>query len=301
MYKSAFIPQLKWRLRINLYMQILARAVGRRKEAVAQIQIIKGTGKFIINNKPAEQYLQNNACALISIKAPFSLCQLPNASPTDLSPNQVNPNEALVSTVLNTNVPSSKSPFFLKLHNKKEKKVEDNLSNSVGVVPATGVQVPELEKTMPASHDTKNISLQLNFDQIDTIVKVKGGGLMGQTDAIKLGVARAICSINDFSLFIAGDSKELLSSTMVKEPSLEEIETVLVMPSSTTRENVQSSLQVNPETEELTQDVAQSISALQDIRKLLKTKGYLTQDARVKERRKYGLKKARKASQYHKR
>jgi len=37
------------------------------------------------------------------------------------------------------------------------------------------------------------------------------------------------------------------------------------------------------------------------IRKALKTKGYLTQDSRIKERRKYGLKKARKASQYHKR
>nr|YP_010580339.1 ribosomal protein S9 [Edaphochlamys debaryana]UZS90723.1 ribosomal protein S9 [Edaphochlamys debaryana] len=38
-----------------------------------------------------------------------------------------------------------------------------------------------------------------------------------------------------------------------------------------------------------------------DIRKQLKDKGYLTQDSRVKERRKYGLRKARKASQYHKR
>ena len=33
----------------------------------------------------------------------------------------------------------------------------------------------------------------------------------------------------------------------------------------------------------------------------LKTRGYLTRDARVKERRKYGLKKARKASQFSKR
>lgn len=277
-------------------MQILARAVGRRKEAVAQIQIIKGTGKFIINNKPAEKYLQNNEYALIAIKAPFSLCQLPNGSST-----QLNSNEALVSIELNTNLPSSESPFFLKKNQKKEKKVEDNFSNGAEVVPPTGVQVQELVKTMLVSPDTKNISLQLNFDQIDTIVKVKGGGLMGQTDAIKLGVARAICSINDFSLFKVEESKELLSPTMAKEPLLEEIETALVMPSSTTIENSPSSLQVNPETEELTQDVTQSISALQDIRKLLKTKGYLTQDSRVKERRKYGLKKARKASQYHKR
>nr|AYC64553.1 ribosomal protein S9 [Pseudoderbesia arbuscula] len=36
-------------------------------------------------------------------------------------------------------------------------------------------------------------------------------------------------------------------------------------------------------------------------RSLLKVKGYLTQNAREKERRKYGLKKARKAPQYSKR
>ena len=33
----------------------------------------------------------------------------------------------------------------------------------------------------------------------------------------------------------------------------------------------------------------------------LKLRGYLTRDSRVKERRKYGLKKARKASQFSKR
>ena len=36
-------------------------------------------------------------------------------------------------------------------------------------------------------------------------------------------------------------------------------------------------------------------------RSLLKSKGYLTQNAREKERRKYGLKKARKAPQFSKR
>ena len=36
-------------------------------------------------------------------------------------------------------------------------------------------------------------------------------------------------------------------------------------------------------------------------RPLLKVESYLTRDSRIKERRKYGLKKARKASQYSKR
>ena len=39
----------------NLEIQnqtVLAKAVGRRKEAIAQVQLVVGTGQFIINNKP---------------------------------------------------------------------------------------------------------------------------------------------------------------------------------------------------------------------------------------------------------
>ena len=156
-------------------MEILARAVGRRKEAVAQVQIVRGTGQFIINNKVANEYLHNNSCSLLSIKAPLSV----------------------------------------------------------------------LDKT----ELIVNESTSLNLETFDTIVKVKGGGLIGQAEAIKLGVARALCDIESIS--ISGNSSETKMET--------------------------------------------------EIRKQLKTKGYLTQDSRVKERRKYGLKKARKASQYHKR
>lgn len=142
--------------------EILATAVGRRKEAVAQVQLIRGTGEFIINNKPANIYLNNNACSLLALKAPFNVLQ--------------------------------------------------------------------------------NLEILTESNQIDTLVKVQGGGLIGQAEAIKLGVARAICQL------------ELL----------------------------------NEENNGL-------------VKKSFKDKGYLTIDARVKERRKYGLKKARKASQYHKR
>jgi small subunit ribosomal protein S9 len=151
----------------NLKIEILAKAVGRRKEAVAQVQLIKGTGKFIINNKPAQLYLQNNSCSILSIQAPFEV--LKNSSSSD------------------------------------------------------------------------NLELLTNeiLASIDTLVVVKGGGLLGQAEAVKLGVARALLQIENQS-----DNS---------------------------------------------------------VRKCLKLKGYLTSDSRVKERRKYGLKKARKASQYHKR
>ena len=68
------------------------------------------------------------------------------------------------------------------------------------------------------------------------IANVKGGGLTGQADSIKLAIARALCKIDKVNL-----------------------------------------------------------------RPILKFEGFLTRDARIKERRKYGLKKARKASQYSKR
>ena len=160
-------------------MEILARAVGRRKEAVAQVQIVRGTGQFIINNKIAQEYLHNNSCSLLSVKAPFDVLEK-----TDLSGS--------------------------------------------------------INETQPTS---------LNLETFDTIVKVKGGGLIGQAEAIKLGVARALCDIESLSGF----------------------------------------------------STASEMTIQTEVRKQLKTKGYLTQDSRVKERRKYGLKKARKASQYHKR
>jgi len=71
--------------------------------------------------------------------------------------------------------------------------------------------------------------------EYDIYVKAEGGGLTGQTDAIKLGMARALCMIN-------------------------------------------------PEN-----------------RLALKSKGLLSRDSRIKERKKYGLRKARKAPQYSKR
>jgi small subunit ribosomal protein S9 len=78
----------------------------------------------------------------------------------------------------------------------------------------------------------KAVSLERKYD---IIVKVEGGGLVGQAEAIQLGVARALCTLE--------------------------------------------------------------IS----YRSILKEKGYLRRDSRCKERRKYGLKKARKAPQFSKR
>jgi small subunit ribosomal protein S9 len=74
-----------------------------------------------------------------------------------------------------------------------------------------------------------------NPASIDVTVTVRGGGVTGQTDAVQLGVARALVKMNP------------------------------------------------------------------DLRSAMRKAGYLTRDARIKERKKPGLKRARKAPTYTKR
>ena len=114
---------------------------------------------------------------------------------------------------------------------------------SVRLVPGTGAitvngrdgetnfnRIPTYIQTIKAPLETLGLE-----NEYDIIVKAEGGGLTGQADAVKLGVARALC-------------------------------------------------QLAPEN-----------------RPPLKSEGYLTRDPRAKERKKYGLHKARKAPQYSKR
>lgn len=122
---------------------------GRRKAAVARVRLVPGDGKLVVNGKPGEIHLQDNAAYMSATKAPL-----------------------------------------------------------------------------------ETLGLEAEYD---ILVNVRGGGLTGQADAIKLGVARALCELDPAN------------------------------------------------------------------RSPLKIEGYLTRDPRCKERKKYGLKKARKASQFSKR
>jgi len=110
----------------------------------------------------------------------------------------------------------------------------------VRLVPGTGIvtvnkrpgdiyfnQIPTYISTVKAPLETLGLE-----NSYDILVTAHGGGLTGQADAVKLGVARAICELA-------------------------------------------------PEN-----------------RQPLKSEGYLTRDPRAKERKKYGLHKARKAPQY---
>ncbi|MCP2520689.1 30S ribosomal protein S9 [Candidatus Aminicenantes bacterium AC-335-A11] len=81
----------------------------------------------------------------------------------------------------------------------------------------------------------KPLQLTGTTDKFDLLIRVDGGGINAQADAIKLGIARALVDYN------------------------------------------------------------------KELRPILKKEGLLTRDAREKERKKYGLRGARKAPQYHKR
>jgi small subunit ribosomal protein S9 len=81
----------------------------------------------------------------------------------------------------------------------------------------------------------KPLTITNTIENFDIYLSVQGGGITAQTEAIKLGISRALLEFNS------------------------------------------------------------------ELRPVLKKAGLLTRDAREKERKKYGLLKARKASQYHKR
>ena len=125
------------------------RAVGRRKQSVAVVKLMKGKGDIVVNEKTANEYFLGNEAYVHNIKAPLEL----------------------------------------------------------------------LSKTA-----------EMNVE-----VKVDGGGLRGQSDAIRLGIARALVEMSE------------------------------------------------------------------DFRTSLKKHGYLTRDPRKKERKKPGLRKARKSPQFSKR
>ena len=130
-------------------MNTIIHTIGRRKSAIANVQVLPGNGNIFINNKTINDYLQQNPALVHIIQTPL---------------------------------------------------------------------------------DT--LGLQTNYD---IQIQVSGGGISGQVKAIQLGIARALCVV---------DSNN---------------------------------------------------------RTILKAKNFLTRDSRVKERRKYGLKKARKAPQFSKR
>lgn len=112
--------------------------------------------------------------------------------------------------------------------------------------------------------DEVEAPLKLFSTKYDVFVKVSGGGLKGQARAIKLAVARALSWGFVEALKPNGSSFRTLKNYNFRT----------LYPDS---------------------------PVVNERKKRLKAFGYLTRDARSKERKKYGLRKARKAPQFSKR
>lgn len=113
-------------------------------------------------------------------------------------------------------------------------------------------------------------------NKYDFYITVKGGGNFSQAYAIRLGIARVLTHLSnlnqDFSVDTTAKNQEENPQNQ-NVFSQNNIDTNTFLSSENAKEN----------------------------RIIFKQEHYLTRDPRVKERRKYGLKKARKASQFSKR
>ena len=142
----------------------------------------------------------------------------------------------------------------------------------------------------------KLINLEKKYN---IICSVRGGGICAQAEAVQLGIARALCSITEVgktSNIPMGQGEAKLN---VPSPSRS-----LQGASSYRRPQVVVDKQSSPQDQIVNRDSATRAElnqAPRTGRQLLKQQGYLRRDSRIKERRKYGLKKARKAEQYSKR
>jgi len=128
---------------------------------------------------------------------------------------------------------------FLSVGRRKSSIAQIRLTNNgSGQISVNGKTIEEYFQYIPNYLDAALQPLKLisGENSFDIVIKTEGGGLAGQSQAIKLGIARALCT-------------------------------------------------VIPENQQL----------------LLRSLSLLRRDPRVKERRKYGLKKARKAPQFSKR
>jgi small subunit ribosomal protein S9 len=127
-------------------------------------------------------------------------------------------------------------PLIQKTGRRKEAVARVRLRAGSGVIKVNGrtfeSYFPILTHRVVA---TEALRLSQTADVYDVEASLDGGGVSGQAGALRLGIARALASLDD------------------------------------------------------------------ELRPMLKKAGMLTRDAREKERRKYGLKKARKAPQYSKR
>src|SRR6478672_9874416 len=130
------------------------------------------------------------------------------------------------------------------------------------------------------------ITDQLN--RVDVFVKATGGGVTGQAGAVSQGLARALKTM--FSPAGEQKARQFGNTTVIKsyqdeQKAREKAKAIPPKPAAPVR----------PATPLDPAEIASGII------KKLRDSGYLTRDARMKERKKYGLRGARRGTQFSKR
>ena len=127
--------------------------------------------------------------------------------------------------------------------------------------------------------------------RLDVLVRAQGGGITGQAGAVSQGIARAI--------------KTMFSPPAEQKRHVFNATTVIKARKDQERERERAKVPTTPPAATLVPGTDGAAGAPADpavgMIKKLRDSGYLTRDARMKERKKYGLRGARRGTQFSKR
>lgn len=181
--------------------------------------------------------------------------------------------------------PKKKTPitYYLGTGRRKTAVARVRISEGKGSILINGRPLTDFfteEKDREAVLGSLKVTEQLT--RLDVIVRVKGGGITGQADAIKQGLARAIKTM--FSPPAERKAVTRNHVTMVKAFKEQKKETSAPAAPAPTADGTAPA-----------EDTATGMV------KRLRDGGFLTRDSRMKERKKYGLRGARRGTQFSKR
>ncbi len=147
-------------------------------------------------------------------------------------------------------------------------------------------------------------------NRVDVFVKTNGGGITGQAGAVCQGLARAMKTM--FSPASEQKSRVFNNTTIIKgyqdeKKAREKAKAILAKPPAVIVPRVMGGPALLPAGTAPTATPAAPAAPLDPAEvatgmiKKLRDSGYLTRDARMKERKKYGLRGARRGTQFSKR
>jgi small subunit ribosomal protein S9 len=184
--------------------------------------------------------------------------------------------------------PKEPKTYYLGTGRRKTAVARVRLSEGKGAILINGRPLDDYfteEKDRAAVLGPIRVTDQLG--RVDVVVKAQGGGITGQAGAVSQGIARAIKT-----MFAPPEEQRrhvFHKTTIIKEYRDE------------ARENAKAKAAPTPATAAPSADGEAAPEGTGGMIKKLRDSGYLTRDARMKERKKYGLRGARRGTQFSKR